>query len=523
MAFGLGMQLAIAQELFTLQTVDKGNFSAKLREKMTNVEKSPVHKRTMYVQVGNLAKIQKNGILTFSVPGGGSPFTFLARRVEAESERDFIWTGVSDEGLYQAFFICKQGKLSGSFTSKHGNYQLYATDEGVSMLMEVDLSKLGECSTVGKASKQDPVKPSGARQSTCQEATRVLVLYTQAAANLVPDINQVVDLGIQQFNSALSNSGIGNQVTNTLVKAGVEYIGFTETSDSKADAIAISQRSDAQALRNQYKADIVLTLTGNVYTDSFGSVGNDIPANYNSAYAVVIANQASLAGAYTFVHETGHLFGGRHDYNIDSNGPSYAHGYAIPNQTTRTIMSVRNNGDLSRILYFSTPSVSVGGTPIGTTTQNDVARRIGEVSPTIVNFQSSTSIPFNAYVSGTSYIRNTGSYQFELIYQCVVPESIEWRVSRDGFTFGSPIGYGDVINPYITSSNNGLYYLRCRITLPGGQVNTLSNYTTVDICNGCRVDQSATTNASIDPNRADENTSLRLTASPNPAAGNARV
>ncbi|CCH56543.1 hypothetical protein BN8_05893 [Fibrisoma limi BUZ 3] len=511
-AFGLQVQWVLAQELFTLQQSDKSRFSANLQGKMEKIEKNPVHKRTMYVQVGNLAKIQQNGKLTFTIPNTGGPITFLARRVEAESERDFTWVGKSEDGLYQAIFVSKQGKLSGSIESKYGNYQLYGTDESVSLLMEVDLSKSKECKAVGRANDQEHKPKSGARQDACQEATRVLILYTQAAANFAPDINQLADLCIQQYNTALNNSSIGNQVTNTLVNAGVAFIPFTEgvDNDSQADAFRISQRADAQNLRNQTNADIVMTLTGDVYTTTFGSVVGDIPANNSSAYAVVEINQASLAGAYTFLHEAGHIFGGRHDHNFDSNPPSYAHGYQLPNQTIRTLMSVRNNGDLSRILHFSNPNVTFNGTQTGTATLNDVARRIGEVSATIGNFRQSITNPFYGYIEGTSYVGNSGTNQFEVAYQCITPISFEWSVSRDGFTFGSPMGWSEIIYPYISSSDNGLYYLRCRITLPGGQVSTIYKYVSVNICSGCRTEAPETETVN----------SVTLVSWPNPVINN---
>jgi hypothetical protein len=291
------------------------------------------------------------------------------------------------------------------------------------------------------------------------------------------------------------------------VRVGLEQIGFTEGTDATDDAVRISQLTDAKNLRNHYSADIVVTLTGDVYT-SFGSVANDIPANNSTAYAVVETPQATLAGAYTFSHEVGHLFGGLHD--ISTLSPSYARGYVLPGQSTRDIMAVRvNNGEPTRILYFSNPNVTFNGTPIGTA-NNNAARRIDEVSSTIANFRSSVSNPFYAFIDGPSTVNNTNSVPFEVAYQCNVPIAYEWSLSRDGFNFGSPIGWTEYISPYITSSDNGLYYLRCRITLPSGQVNTVTKYVSVNICEGCRIGQPA----------ANEKIALTLTTSPNPASGN---
>ena len=290
-------------------------------------------------------------------------------------------------------------------------------------------------------------------------------------------------------------------------------INFAEGSDNNAsqDAIRISQLAAAQNLRNQHSADIVITLTDTVYTTSFGSVAGDIPANNNTAYAVVIANQASLAGAYTFLHETGHFYGGRHDLNYDSGGPNYSHGYQLPGQSVRTIMSIRNNGDLSRLLYFSNPDVSFNSTPTGTTNSNNVARRINEVSSTIVNFRSSVSSSFYGYIDGPSYVSTSGGYTFEIAYQCIQPISYVWSVSTDGFNFGPPIGSGEQTYQYLSSSNNGLYYIRCQITLPNGQTSTPTKYVNVNICNGCRTGNEV----------SEEKSALTLIASPNPTSGTA--
>ncbi len=523
LALGVGMQVGFGQELFTAQPLEKSSLPAKLQEKLGNIETNVLHKRVQYVRLGNLAKIQKNGVLTFSIPGAGKTATFNARRVEAESEQDFLWVGKSDDQRYQAIFICKKGRLSGSFETKGGYYQVYTTEEGISVLLEVDPSKGGECNAVGHSASTPkevtPVIPKGAgRRIACQEATRVLVLYTQAAASSVPDIQQTIDLSIAQFNTALNNSNIGNAITNTLVKAGVEFINFQEGSgvlngnapDAEADARAISNRADAQNWRNQYNADIVITMTGESYSATFGSV-IDIPANNNSAYAVVVANRASATGIFTFTHETGHLFGGRHEN--DPNGPEYAHGYIFPNNETRTLMCRRISTYVGgRILYYSNPTVNFDGQATGNATSSHVARRIGEVSPDIVTFRPSASSPFYASIDGTSYVGNTGTYRFEAAYQCSSVNSFEWSVSRDGFTFGSPIGYGEVIYPYINSSNNGLYYLRCRMTLPDGQVYPTYNYVSVNICNGCKTGQEDTS--------ITEDGTPFLAVSPNPNAGN---
>jgi Metallo-peptidase family M12/Secretion system C-terminal sorting domain len=508
---GVGMQVSLGQELFTAQPLEKSGLPTKLQEKLGNIERNALHKQVQYVRLGNLAKIQKNGVLTFSIPGANKTVTFNARRVEAESDQDFLWVGKSDDQLHQAIFICKKGKLSGSIETKGGYYQVYTTEEGIGILLEIDPSKGGECSVTGhSATPQLPksIEPKSGRMEACQEATRVLVLYTPASATLVPDIEQTADLSIAQYNSALNNSNIGNAVTNTLVKAGVALINFQEGTNVNADVVTISQRIDAQSLRDQYKADIVIILTsGYSYYPYQGSV-IEIPANNNSGYAIVVSFYASATGLYTFSHEMGHLFGGLHEN--DNTSASYDHGYVLPGDINGTVMARLSAFYGDRILYFSNPEVSYNGEATGNYGFSHVARRISEVSPTVVDFRSSVSRPFSAYIEGTSYVGNTGTYRFEAVYQCINPTSYEWSVSRDGFNFGSPIGYSENQYSFINSSNNGLYYLRCKMTLPSGQVYTTYRYVSVNICNGCKVAEKA----------VNDDSAPLLEVSPNPGTGN---
>ena len=89
-ALGVGMQVSLGQELFTAQLLEKSGLPTKLQEKLGNIERNTLHKRVQYVQLGNLAKIQRNGVLTFSIPGANKTVTFNAQRVEAESDQDFL-------------------------------------------------------------------------------------------------------------------------------------------------------------------------------------------------------------------------------------------------------------------------------------------------------------------------------------------------------------------------------------------------------------------------------------------------
>ena len=125
---------------------DPAKLSPAQMAKVKHLEQSKAYKRVQLVKVGNLTKIQEKGVLTFTVPGNGETFTYFAQKVDVQSELDFTWAGASADKLSTAIFICKKGKLSGTFSLIERpfqliypcgrSFQLYSTDEGISVLTE---------------------------------------------------------------------------------------------------------------------------------------------------------------------------------------------------------------------------------------------------------------------------------------------------------------------------------------------------------------------------------------------------
>jgi hypothetical protein len=115
---------------------DRLKLSAANVSKLKKFEQSNRYKQVQLVKVGNLAKIQKKGVLTFTIPGSSESFTYFAQKVDAESELDFTWVGVSANKSSTAIFICKNGKLSGTFAINGRGFQLYPTDAGLSVFFE---------------------------------------------------------------------------------------------------------------------------------------------------------------------------------------------------------------------------------------------------------------------------------------------------------------------------------------------------------------------------------------------------
>lgn len=101
---------------------DKSELSESSASKFTRMQQSETYGLVMLVKVGNLAKIQKNGVLTFDMPGSGESATYKAKKVVAYSETDFTWSGASADG--EALFLCKKGRLTGNFSVRGRSFQL---------------------------------------------------------------------------------------------------------------------------------------------------------------------------------------------------------------------------------------------------------------------------------------------------------------------------------------------------------------------------------------------------------------
>lgn len=195
---------------------DVAKLPSQYREKLASLQSSTAFKRALPVQFGNLAKIQRKGYLTFSVPGVEKEYTFHAQKVDASSELDYKWVGTTKDNLSSAMFISENGLVHGAFNLDQRHFQIYTLENGLSILLEDNDALEVKCGTQGSdhpipsipAPTQEPDN-KGARMGVCTEPMRVLIVYTQAAADSVPNISQTINLSVQQYNQAIDNSGIG--------------------------------------------------------------------------------------------------------------------------------------------------------------------------------------------------------------------------------------------------------------------------------------------------------------------------
>jgi hypothetical protein len=206
----------------------------------------------------------------------------------------------------------------------------------------------------------------------------VLVAYTPRVASLVGDINGLINVAIGETNRSFRNSQVGGSVYVT----GTTQVSYNEVGSNYDQHVARLQGTtdgymdEIHALRNSTLADIVVLLVDDT---TAGGQSAQIGASAATAFSVVYWKKAT--GYYSFAHELGHLFGGRHQRSSDPTSTPYVygHGYVEPNKNWVTIMALPQEGCgwlCPRLQYWSNPNVieATMNEPMGTTTYEDMAR-----------------------------------------------------------------------------------------------------------------------------------------------------
>ena len=287
---------------------------------------------------------------------------------------------------------------------------------------------------------------SAQKTSSQNKTLDVLVLYTSAAEAAVGSIYSTASSAVDQAAGAYTNSDISSSQLNISL-VGTERLDFQESSNIASDVSSLASNSEANSLREEYFADVVVLLTDGDYGTIIGRVDAIGPSDHD-AYAIVQAEAATQH--YTFAHEVGHLQGLEHNdaYEFDINEITY-----------NTIMYLNTTHITTQ--HFSNPNVTYKSFPTGTAAKN-AAQILRNTASTMADFReeiraltavitggataacSGDPLGFNASVSG-----GTGSYAYR------------WDTGYNGISYT----YAGSGSSYVTSMPPGLdLYVKLTVT-----------------------------------------------------------
>ncbi len=272
-------------------------------------------------------------------------------------------------------------------------YRLVPIEGGLHALVEVDQSKflpdedesayaemMRNVGTVGDLGKAT----AGPKAIS---TIRVMVAFGPSAAAAVGNEQQAIDLSFTESNQALA-------ATNTDIRfqqaGSIRFFTQSESTNYSTMLSRLTNGSDGwydaiAGQRNSSTADIVAY----VAPASAGLCGQAAGIATSSTSAYFVMNPTCLSGNFTFVHEAAHVVGARHDNDPTLTPYAYGHGYVMSSINRRTVMAV-NNGPCSsctRFGAFSSPSYTLSGVTIGTTTRNDNTRVWRARGPTVAAFR----------------------------------------------------------------------------------------------------------------------------------------
>lgn len=387
---------------------------------------------------------------TFALPNISGKIIANTKSIDYSTNNNFTWNGTFHNG--EAFIVHENGRTYGQIRNNGAVFDIQHLGNNYAILIEYNMDKLNQIDcgfqdntnekTNGKSSESDKSGNEHQENQTARSAgssplIRALVLYTPNAQATGLNMSDLANTARGQWVTAQINSS----VQSNLEIAGVVSLNFVENSGGNnisQDVQALRNNINAQQLRDQYEADIVLLFTDGNYGSIAGVVA-DIGPVEDDAYAIVeVANATSTI---TFAHEAAHLFGARHDSDPtpgDAHGHGWKDGFWPFIDKYGSIMRVRESGR-ERVLYFSNPYRTHKGEATGVLNTRFNARVLNVNGQIVEDFRY-TQPDFTVSISGPGSANDGDALSFfSSTYNGQPPYTYTWKadIGNGYFTVGS--------------------------------------------------------------------------------------
>ncbi len=388
--------------------------------------------------------------------------------VRAKSANRISYSATSSSNTDFVHIAENNGVVVGSVQSDGKLYKLRPAINGETLLIEVDNSQLVDHDKYyTEAVNENLMDSQGTSENNVssfenlesETEFKVIVAYTDGFAHAAGDVTAFMDLLEEETNTSYENSNINARVTI----AHAYQTAYVETGDFYTDRDYFNDANNPETqelsnLRETYRADIMIILTGNDDYSSSCGVAREIGATRDTALA--LAREGCAAGYYSFGHEIGHLFGARHIITQDSNTSPYANGHGYCNTTSdtwRTVMAYNCPSGTGgpRIQQWSNPNVSIDNDPTGSQDDEFNAFVMNDRIDTVASFLIDNPI---AIIDQSSYSIIIGDFQQFTAYGSSDPENLPLMFNWD---FGDETVNYQTSQPYVdyTYVNTGTYSL----------------------------------------------------------------
>ncbi len=462
----------------------------------------PTTKSLQLIQINSLDTAHYQGNVLVVLPGGTDSLIFQVQYVRTDTTGGYSWFGelstvetcpdstevssLNDCMDGSLLLIRQDGNIFGEMQVDSVYYHIKDLGGGLTALVELDPDAFeGDFCAMPLDSLISDDDTLADRNNASACPVRLLVLYTEAALAAHPDIEQIAQVGLLTTRVSLSRSAIP-EARLRIELAGIRALNnqeWQETSNITNDRFSLVTNTSIATYRAQYKADLIVLLTDDVYATVGGSVTafGDAEVHADSAFAIVEAPSVGLP-YLGFAHEVGHLFGARHEGTDlcaggDNTGLPHAHGmqfrkrfkfgFTFYERKYRTAVTGCLLGSVQVIHNYSNPYISHSGKATGRTNKNDNARTLREAACRIASYVVSNEV--QVFVKGPSMacIGSSVILQALMANEPSGPFTYYWESSYDGFTWfgGSTGGFYTVSMPTIPGRR---IFVRLTVTGPGG-------------------------------------------------------
>lgn len=488
-----------AHNAVSLSQADEARYQALLANSFTS--------DLTIVSTPDLRDWQEDGRLIFLLPGSSDTLIAEADLVDENDHVGFRWSGKLLNAPGYVNFDIREGLTGGYFLIGPNFYELIPADTNYQFLVQRAKGVEGLCDREFNPPSDLTFDPPDQCDyepdyNDCPALITVLVIVTPEAEAQLVDSWGGLDLFIR-FGEAMTNQAFYNSdIPNKEIR--VQYVlrsGFEFDQDHDPDVDLGHFASWSASDREDYSADLVVLLAGEVY-DDIGGVATLIGApDIDRAFAIVEAEWYLSLGAFS--HEIGHLFGCRHNWPANlGNDPEEicAHGFrhldlVLPPlgdyiaYSWRTMMGVpvlldelfiqyaENEEELfewheSWILHYSNPEVLYHGDPTGKDAGwiADNAQQIRNTGCAVADFYPAQELAVFAAYSPDG-CNETRTFTADVIppesgLPGVAPYTITWYWNSTG-VFNYPnqgtqsLGTGASIT--VTDPNCPRYYVKCAV------------------------------------------------------------